>query len=231
MANILIIPAFNETETITLLLRNILSLSLIDLDILVIDDHSTDQTAKDVVVFAQQTAHVKLLENSYPDHGLANCYKTGFAHALVKGYEKIVMMDADFSHDPSDIDSLLKESSGADWVIGSRYVPGGCAKGLGVFRFLLSFWANVLIRKKTKTAIHDLTSGFNCIKRSVLERVDFLSIPSKNFIFQAELKLLAEKSGFRFKEVPIVFHRRCAGRSKFSLQVALEAIARIRALN
>jgi len=227
MASIVIIPAFNEEANIALLIQKILSLSELSLDVLVVDDRSTDQTAAIVGALVQKTSRVKLLSNQYSEHGLANGYKTGFAYALAQGYEWVICMDGDLSHDPSDISRLLSCQDKADWVVGSRYVAQGSAQGLGPFRFFISRWANKVVRIKTGSLIQDMTGGFNCIHRRVLETIDYLSIESKNFVFQVELKMLALCAGFRLIEIPIVFYARRAGESKFSWKVAWEALMKI----
>jgi len=230
MKTIVIIPAFDEEENIARLLQEILSLFTENLDILVVDDHSSDRTARCVRDFSGVPGRVRLLESPAAERGLGSCYKAAFGHALREGYERIVGMDADFSHDPADIEKILTSLNGADWVIGSRYCPGGRAPGLGFFRSLISRATNSYFRKKLGIPVCDMTSGFNGFKRSVLERIDFSSIPSQGFIFQAELKLLALKDGFRLKEVPISFNRRRAGKSKFSFKIMLESLQRIRSL-
>lgn len=227
MASIVIIPAFNEEANITPLIQKILSLSEPSLHILVVDDRSTDQTAQAVGALVDKTSRVKLLSNQYPEHGLANGYKTGFVYALAQGYEWIVCMDGDFSHDPSEISRFLSFQDKADWVVGSRYVAQGSAEGLKPFRLFISRAANAAVRMMTGSLIQDMTGGFNCIHRRVLEKIDYLSIESKNFIFQVELKMLALRAGFYLIEVPIVFHARQAGESKFSWKVAWEALRRI----
>jgi dolichol-phosphate mannosyltransferase len=227
MASIVIIPAFNEEANITPLIQKILSLSELSLDVLVVDDHSTDQTAQAVGALVEKTPRVKLLSNQYPEHGLANGYKTGFVYALAQGYEWIVCMDGDFSHDPSEISRFFSCQDKADWVVGSRYVSQGSAQGLKPFRLFISRAANMVVRMKTGSLIQDMTGGFNCIHCRVLQKVDFLSIESRNFIFQVELKMLALRAGFRLAEAPIIFYARRTGESKFSSKVAWEALKRI----
>jgi dolichol-phosphate mannosyltransferase len=230
MKTLVVIPAFDEADNIFCLLKEILSQKIISLDILVVNDHSHDNTADRVRDVSAHFASVKMMDNPWPERGLAYCYKVGFAYALKQGYEWIVGMDADLSHASSDIARLFAERDSADWIIGSRYTAGGSAQGLGFFRRLISQQTNRYVERSFNAGVKDMTSGFNCINRRVLERVDFSSIPSKGFVFQVEIKLLAQKSGFRFKEVPIVFYPRKAGRSKFSAAIFLESFLRLRAL-
>ncbi|MFH0940330.1 MAG: glycosyltransferase [Candidatus Omnitrophota bacterium] len=228
MRSIVIIPALNEETNIPLLLEKIPFSDT--LDVLVVDDHSCDRTVSVVEKVSALFSRVKVVTSPWAEHGLAYCYKAGFEHALKNGYEAVIGMDADGSHDPLEIPRLLLGLENADWVVGSRYVSGGNAQGLGLARYLISRLANFYIGKKLRTQIRDMTSGFNCFKVDVLKRVDFLHIGSKGFVFQAEMKYLALKAGFVFKEMPIRFHHRYAGRSKFSLGIVFEAFARLHGL-
>ena len=235
MRSIVVIPALNEETHIPLLLEEILSLGNEAIDILVVDDQSTDQSASCVqnaarAAGAARTASVKLITNPWPEHGLAYCYKAGFEYALKNGYDAVICMDADGSHDPLAIPRFLHSLVDADWVVGSRYIPQGSSKGLSFTRLLISRFANFYIGIKLKTGIRDMTSGFNCFKADVLKRVDFLSIGSKGFVFQVEMKYRALMAGFVFKEMPIQFHHRYAGRSKFSLDIVFEAAFRLHKL-
>ena len=227
MSCIVIIPALNEDKSIPLLLDKILSLGNDACEILVVDDHSCDRTVSEVGKVLSHNSRVKVMVNPWPEHGLAYCYKAGFEYALKNGYEAVIGMDADGSHDPLEIPGLLRSLEDADWIVGSRYVLGGNASGLGAVRYLISRFGNIYIRRKLRTNIKDMTSGFNCFKADVLKRVDFLSITSKGFVFQVEMKYLALKAGFVVKEMPIRFHHRYAGRSKFSLGIVFEALARL----
>lgn len=199
-------------------------------DILVVDDNSSDNTVSFVKSFASPGEKVRLISNPAKEHGLAFCYKAGFDYAIRAGYKSIITMDADFSHDPGDIPRMLNEKNGADWIIGSRCVKGGSSCGLGLVRFIISRAGNFLIRKNLNFKILDVTSGFNCIDCRLLQKIDFASIPSKGFIFQVELKYLGAAAGADFKEIPIKFHRRRAGSSKFSLAIISEALRRIKEL-
>jgi glycosyltransferase involved in cell wall biosynthesis len=230
MRSIAIIPALNEEANIPLLLEQILSLSSDTFDVLVVDDHSSDWTVSVVEKVSAFSPRVKLITNPWAKRGLAYCYKAGFEHALKNGYDAVMGMDADGSHDPLEIPRLLRGLENADWVVGSRYVSGGDASGLGMARYLISRLANLYIEKKLRINIKDMTSGFNCFKAKLLNRVDFLNIGSKGFVFQVEMKYLALRAGFVFKEMPIRFHHRYAGRSKFSPGIVFEALDRLRNL-
>jgi len=182
MRSIVIIPALNEETNLPLLLEKILSLGSDNLDVLVVDDHSCDRTVPVVEKVSALSLRVKVITNPWAEHGLAYCYKAGFGHALKNGYDTVISMDADGSHDPLEIPRLLLGLENADWVVGSRYVSGGDASGLGGMRYLISKLANFYIGKKLGTKIVDMTSGFNCFKAEVLKRVDFLNIGSKGFV-------------------------------------------------
>lgn len=225
MRSIVIIPALNEETNIPLLLEKIPFSDT--LDVLVVDDHSCDRTISIVEKVSALSPRVKVITSPWAEHGLAHCYKAGFGHALKNGYDTVIGMDADGSHDPLEIPRLLLGLENADWVVGSRYVSGGDASGLGMARYLISRFANFYIEKKLRIKIRDMTSGFNCFKANVLKRVDFLNIGSKGFVFQVEMKYLALKAGFVFNEMPIQFHHRYAGRSKFSPGIVFEAIVRL----
>jgi dolichol-phosphate mannosyltransferase len=157
--------------------------------------------------------------------GLGTAYLAGFRYALAHGYDRVVEMDADFSHRPEDLSRLLRASDAADLVIGSRNVPGGRAENWSPLRHLISkggsLYARTLLRLPTK----DCTSGFKVFRREVLAAINLEGVRSNGFGFQVELTWLAHRAGFRIVEVPIVFPDRTAGRSKMSLRIALEAAA------
>ncbi len=227
MKRLVIIPALNEEKNLPLLLDKIFFLKSPGLDILIVDDHSTDQTAR--LVEDASLAHpcVKLLNNPQSQHGLAHCYKAGFAYALANNYDIVITMDADLSHDPCDIPRLIDALGDVDWVVGSRYWPGGRDARPEIARVLFSVLANRYIETRLHLGLRDATSGFNCFKKKVLQGIDIPSVGSRGFVFQVEMKFLARKAGFILKEVPIEFHHRYAGRSKFSLRLVLEALFRL----
>lgn len=221
---LLIIPALNEEESIKPLLERIFSLPGERFDVLVVDDRSTDRTARIVAEYAARQPRVLILANQAAEHGLAHCYRAGFAFALDKGYDAVLTMDADLSHDPGDIPRLMRGLREADWIVGSRYVSGGESDGLSFGRRALSRLANAYIRKKLGVDVVDMTSGFNGFRIEVLKKIDKAQgLGQRGFIFQVALKYAALKAGFSLKEVPICFHHRYAGRSKFSLQIVCEA--------
>ena len=230
MRSIVIIPALNEEENIEALVKQILALNEEPLDCLVVDDHSDDGTFSRVKKINAVSPRVKVISNPGLARGLAHCYQAGFAYAKDNHYDWIIGMDADFSHAPADISRLLAERSNADWIVGSRYCPGGSAEGLGILRYLISRLANLYIGKKLNLKVADATSGFNCFKGLVLESIDFLSPVSEGFIFQVEMKYLAARRWFQIREIPIHFRPRRAGASKFSSKIVLEALRRIRVL-
>jgi dolichol-phosphate mannosyltransferase len=230
MRSLLIIPAFNEEANIKPLLEKIRLCALNDLDVLVVDDHSEDGTSHSLAAFCAADPRIKFLLNGFGEHGLAFCYRTGFHYALEKKYEVVVGMDADLSHDPRDIPRLWAHLKDADWVVGSRYCAGGDPGGMSWPRRYFSALSNFYIRKKLGVDIRDMTSGFNCFRADILKRIDFSAFGPKGFIFQVMMKYRALSAGFTLKEVPIRFHHRYAGRSKFSPHIVWEALRCLNAL-
>lgn len=222
---LVIIPVLNEEENIGPLLERILSLADERPDVLVVDDHSTDRTACIVAEYVSRYPQIFSITHQAAEHGLAHCYRAGFAFALDKGYDAVLTMDADLSHDPGDVPRLMRCLGQADWAVGSRYVAGGKSDGLTFGRRVLSRLANAYIRKKLGVDIADMTSGFNGFRIEVLKKIDRTrGLGQRGFIFQVALKYAALKAGFSLKEVPICFHHRYAGQSKFSLQIVGEAL-------
>lgn len=232
MKTIVVIPALNEEENIAPLLEGIFLSEKPGLDVLVINDHSTDATREILEEYSQRHANLFIADQPQAQQGLALCYRFGFLYALEHGYDWIVTMDADLSHDPRDIGSLMRQvSDGVDWIVGSRYVPGGSSPGLGLVRSLVSFFGNLYVRRRLQLTVQDVTSGFNCIRADLLRCFDFDRMESRGFAFQVELKALAALQGAVFKEVPIVFQKRHKGVSKFRAAMITEALARIEALS
>ncbi len=225
--NLLVIPVLNEAENIGRLLDGILGLGRGDLDVLVVDDHSTDETRRLVLERSLRAPAVRLIDNPSPEHGLAHCYKAGFRYALERSYEWVLGMDADLSHDPADLVRLLDARETADWIVGSRYIRGGRAKGLGFFRLVLSLLANGYLRLRFRLPVRDLTSGLNCVRAGILRWLDADSLRTKGFAFQVEIKAMALRRGCRLREIPIRFHKRRAGRSKFSFAIIAESVRRL----
>lgn len=221
--SIVIIPTYNEKENIEAILSAVFSLSQ-PFDILIVDDGSPDGTA-DIVKNLQQTYSGKLhlLERS-GKQGLGTAYIAGFRYALERGYEYILEMDADFSHDPKDLMSLRKScAEGSHVAIGSRYATGVNVVNWPMGRVLLSYFASWYVRLITSMPIMDTTAGFVCYHKKVLETIPLEQVKFVGYAFQIEMKFLAWKYGFILKEVPIIFTERTRGQSKMSAGIFKEA--------
>lgn len=221
--SIVIIPTYNEKENIEAILAAVFSLSQ-SFDILIVDDGSPDGTAG-IVKNLQQTygAKLHLLERS-GKQGLGTAYIAGFRYALARGYEYILEMDADFSHDPKDLVNLRKScEEGNHLAIGSRYATGVNVVNWPMGRVLLSYFASWYVRLITSMPITDTTAGFVCYRRTVLETIPLDQVKFVGYAFQIEMKFLAWKYGFTLKEVPIIFTERTRGQSKMSAGIFKEA--------
>lgn len=211
----IILPTYNEAENIELLLQQIFSLNISNLQVLVIDDSSPDQTAK-LVKNLQSQYQLDLLVRP-GKMGLGSAYVTGFQKALAQGADYIMEMDADFSHQPVDIPKLLAAvERGADLAIGSRRIKGGQIIGWSWWRKFMSWGAmnfsRVLLGLKTK----DVTAGFRCYRRQLLEKIPLAEIKSNGYSFQEEMLFLVERQGASVVEVPVVFNDRQKGKSKLA---------------
>lgn len=218
----MVIPTYNEAEGIETLLSRVLAADP-DLQVLVVDDSSPDGTGDLVTSIAGSTDRLNLMTRPKKE-GLGKAYIAGFTHGLAAGFELFIEMDADLSHDPADLPRLLEAAESADLVIGSRYVRGGDVTGWTKGRELLSRTANFYARTTLRLQIHDVTAGFRCYRREVLESIDLSSIVTGGYAFQVEMTYRAERAGFRIAEVPIVFKERVAGQSKMSRRIALEGL-------
>ena len=222
MKTLVIIPTFNESENIQNILNTILNLKIENLDVLVVDDNSPDGTGKLVQEMALSHPSIFLKERS-GKLGLGTAYVAGFKYALTHNYDRIIEMDADFSHDPNDLLKLLEGSKKYDVTIGSRYVQGVNVVNWPLSRLLLSMGASLYTRMITGLPVHDCTAGFVCYRQRVLEALDLDKIRSDGYSFQIEMKFKAWKKGFKLGEVPIIFIDRRFGESKMSKQIVHEA--------
>ncbi len=218
------LPTYNERENLEPMLR---ALGDKDVRVLVIDDNSPDGTGELADRLATELGYVAVLHRERKE-GLGPAYLAGFRRALADGAELVLEMDCDFSHDPNDVPRLLAAvESGADLALGSRYVPGGGVRNWGLLRRLISaggsFYARVLLGVK----VRDLTGGFKCYRRGVLEAIDLDSIDSKGYAFQIETTYRVLRAGFEVVEVPITFADRQVGGSKMSKGIAAEAIWKV----
>ena len=225
MQKIVIIPTYNEKENISNIVTAILSLER-HFHVLVIDDNSPDGTA--VIVKSMQAAYPNklFLEERKGKQGLGTAYIYGFRWALARGYGYIFEMDADFSHNPKDLDNLYEAClQGADVAVGSRYVKGGGNVNWPRNRIILSKGASFYTYLITRLPVKDPTAGFVCYKREVLETINLSEIKFIGYAFQIEMKFAAWKLGFKIKEVPIIFRDRTYGTSKMNRGIVKEGIA------
>jgi dolichol-phosphate mannosyltransferase len=191
--------------------------------VLVIDDNSPDGTGQLADGLAAGLGFVDVLHRERKE-GLGPAYIAGFHRALADGAELVLEMDCDFSHSPDDVPRLIAAAAGADLVLGSRYVAGGGVRDWGLVRRMLSRGGGIYARLILGVHVHDLTGGFKCIRREVLEAIDLGSIRAEGYVFQIEVTYRAILAGFTVREVPIVFSDRVAGKSKMSSRIALEAM-------
>jgi len=222
-----IIPTYNEAENISGVVRaaeaELAAIAPGNHRILVVDDNSPDGTGQVADWLADEFDAVEVLHRHRKD-GLGRAYLAGFEQALAHDAELVIEMDADFSHDPSYLGKLLAAAEDADLVLGSRYVPGGAVRDWGLLRRLISRGGGIYARAVLGVDIHDLTGGFKCIRRSVLEAIDLPTVRAEGYVFQIEVTYRAVLAGFRVREVPIVFTDRSRGSSKMSWRIALEAM-------
>ena len=197
--------------------------------VLVIDDNSPDGTGRLADRLAQELDYVDVLHRPRKE-GLGPAYIAGFRRALEDGAERILEMDCDFSHDPKDVPRLIDATEDADLALGSRYVDGGEVADWGVVRRAISAAGSLYARRLLSVQVRDLTGGFKCYRRTVLETIDLDAIDSKGYAFQIETTYRAMRAGFRVVEVPIRFADREAGGSKMSGAIVLEAVWKVPAL-
>jgi len=192
----------------------------------VVDDNSPDGTGALADAVAAREPRVKVLHRAGKE-GLGKAYLAGFAWALAQGYGLVLEMDADFSHDPRYLPAMLARAAEADLVLGSRYVPGGGTENWGLVRRLISKGGSLYARTILGVKVRDLTGGFKCFRREVLEGIDLASVECTGYAFQIELTYRALRRGFRVVELPIVFADRRVGQSKMSRRIVLEALRKV----
>ena len=226
MANgIVIIPTYNEIENIESIIRAVFSIHE-PFHILIVDDNSPDKTAEKVMELQKEFPNQLFLGRRDKKLGLGTAYVHGFKWALKNNYNFIFEMDADFSHNPLDLEKLYDacHSNGADLAIGSRYVTGVNVVNWPLSRVLLSYFASVYVRMITGMKIMDTTAGFICYKREVLEKIDLDKIKFIGYAFQIEMKYRAFAKNFNIQEIPVIFTDRTKGQSKMSGSIIKEAI-------
>jgi dolichol-phosphate mannosyltransferase len=197
--------------------------------VLVVDDNSPDGTGELADRLAQELGYVQVLHRAEKE-GLGPAYLAGFHRALADGAELILEMDCDFSHDPNDVPRLIAAADDADVVLGSRYVEGGAVRNWGALRRFVSSGGSWYARVLLGVHVRDLTGGFKCYRRQVLETIDLDAIESKGYAFQIETTYRALRAGFCVQEVPITFVDREAGGSKMSKAIVAEAVWKVPAL-
>lgn len=222
--SLVIIPTYNEIENISNIIEAVMALED-RFSILVIDDGSPDGTADEVKRKMESYPDRLFLEERSGKLGLGTAYIHGFKWALAHGYDYIMEMDADFSHNPADLPRLLEACrKGSDVAVGSRYISGVNVVNWPMGRVLMSYYASAYVRIITGLKLRDCTAGFVCYRRKVLEDIDLDSIEFKGYAFQIEMKYKASCKGFRIKEVPIVFVNRVLGTSKMNSSIFGEAV-------
>jgi dolichol-phosphate mannosyltransferase len=221
-----VLPTYEEAASIERLVAEVRAKLPASAQVLIVDDNSPDGTGEIAARLAGEDSAVHLLHRSAKE-GLGPAYIAGFRTALAGGAGLIVEMDADFSHDPAYLPRLLEAAERVDVVIGSRYVPGGGVTDWGGVRRAISRGGSAYARFVLGVGVRDLTGGFKCFRREVLEAIDLDAVRSLGYAFQVEMTYRAIELGFDVVEVPIVFRDRQAGSSKMSRSIVLEAIWRV----
>ena len=218
------LPTYNERENLEKMVR---ALGAHGVRVLVADDNSPDGTGEIADRLAQELDYVDVLHRPQKE-GIGPAYIAAFRHVLQTDADLVLEMDCDFSHDPADVTRLIAAcEDGADIALGSRYVAGGGTRNWGLLRRIVSWGGSFYARVILGLGVHDLTGGFKCFRRAVLETIDLDAIHSKGYAFQIELTYRASRRGFRVVEVPIVFVDRTEGTSKMSRTIFLEAVVKV----
>ena len=220
---LIVIPTYNEAANLPSLAPQVLAQDA-RLELLVVDDNSPDGTGRVADELAARERRVHVLHRD-GKLGLGTAYITAFRWALARGYDYVFEMDADFSHDPVHLKEFLKAVEGADLVLGSRYLNGKVTVvNWPMTRLMLSYCANIYARRVTGLRMWDLTGGFKCFRRRVLEAIDLSLVRSNGYAFQIEMSVRAWRKGFRLTEIPIVFVDRTEGQSKMNRAIVREAV-------
>lgn len=219
---LVVLPTYNEIDNLEPMTRAILAHPA-DICILVVDDGSPDGTGALADRLAAADPRISVVHRPHK-MGLGTAYRLGFQRALAEGFDYVMEMDTDFSHDPAMIPRFLEEIQHYDLVLGSRYIPGGATVGWSRVREAISRGGSLYARLILGMRVRDLTGGFKCFRRQVLEALDLGSVQANGYVFQIEMTYRAWKQGFRIKEVPIIFRERRAGASKMSRRIVVEAM-------
>ncbi len=220
------LPTYNEHENLEPMLRALGNVLGPDDRVLVIDDGSPDGTGEIADRLKTELGFVDVLHRERKE-GLGRAYIAGFAWALEHGAELVLEMDCDFSHDPADVPRLIEAASDTDLVLGSRYVPGGGTRNWSRARRLISTGGSFYARTLLHVPIRDLTGGFKCYRRAVIEAIEPATISARGYAFQIETTYRALRAGFGVREIPIVFCEREAGGSKMGKRIVLEAFWKV----
>jgi dolichol-phosphate mannosyltransferase len=223
------LPTYDERENLEPMVRALAGVLGPDDRVLVVDDNSPDGTGRIADRLAAELEWLDVLHRPHKE-GLGRAYLDGFRRALADGAELILEMDCDFSHDPKDVPRLIAAAEEADLVLGSRYVRGGGTANWGLVRRAISRWGSLYAQILLGLGVRDLTGGFKCYRRAVLERIDLDAITSRGYAFQIETTYRALRAGFRVAEIPIRFTDREVGGSKMSRAIVLEAVWKVPAL-
>jgi dolichol-phosphate mannosyltransferase len=226
---VICLPTYDERENLEPMVRALGGLGLEGLEVLVIDDGSPDGTGEIADRLAEELPWVHVLHRARKE-GLGPAYLAGFARALDLGADFVFEMDCDFSHDPGDVPRLAAAAEDADLALGSRYVAGGGTRNWGLVRRFISRGGSLYAQVLLQLGIRDLTGGFKCYRRAVLETIDLSAIDSRGYAFQIETTYRTIRAGFRVVEIPITFADREVGGSKMSKSIVLEAIWKVPAL-
>ena len=229
MRTLICLPTYNERENLEAMVRALGDLGLEGLEVLVIDDASPDGTGEIADRLAAELPWVHVLHRERKE-GLGPAYLAGFRRALELGADLVFEMDCDFSHDPADVPRLVAAAENADLVLGSRYVEGGGTRNWGLVRRFISRGGSLYAQVLLQLGVRDLTGGFKCYRRVVLETIDLDAISSLGYAFQIETTYRTLRAGFRVVEIPITFSDREVGGSKMSRAIVAEAIWRVPAL-
>ncbi len=228
--SLVIIPTYNEKENIENIIHAVMHLDK-EFDVLIIEDNSPDGTAAIVKSLITKFKSRLFMEERKGKLGLGTAYIHGFRWALQRGYDFIFEMDADFSHNPSDLVRLYNAAvAGADLVVGSRYITGVNVVNWPMGRVLMSYYASAYVRFVTRMKVRDPTAGFVCYRSSVLKTIDLTRVKFVGYAFQIEMKYSAWRLGFILKEVPIIFTDRTEGTSKMNKGIFKEAVFGVIAL-
>ena len=221
-----VIPTYNEKENLPIVVER-LRAAVPDCDILVVDDNSPDGTGQLADSMAAEDSHINVLHRTVKD-GLGGAYLAGFDWGLEAGYDVLVEMDADCSHQPEQLPLLLQAiEGGADLAIGSRYVPGGKTKNWPLHRQILSRGANLYTRLILGTKVKDITAGYRAYRREALQKLNLEGIDSKGYVFQVDLAWRSEQAGLKIVEVPITFVEREIGSSKMNGNIIVDSMTKV----